>query len=67
MAQMKKMYCRECEVDTWQNPLKPPADKSKQQEYRCTQCGRPVRTGGGAKNYGVRRGFPPKIMFEKLA
>lgn len=49
---MKKKFCARCEKETWQNPLKL-AGVNKEQNYRCTQCGFPIRTGGNAKNFGV--------------
>lgn len=59
---MKHQFCRNCNKDTWQNPLKKKALTS-EQLYRCVECGHPLRTGGGAKNYGQRIGG--KIIFTK--
>jgi hypothetical protein len=42
----------------WHNPLK--KKSSGEQEYRCTGCGYPIRTGGNAKNYGVKVGMKVK-------
>lgn len=43
---MKKTYCPTCYVDTWHNKAK--QGKKDANEWRCTQCGFPRRTG--AKN-----------------
>ena len=59
---MTKKYCRNCNKDTWQNPLKM-KNSSSTPEYRCVECGHPLRTGGGAKNYGQKIGN--KIMFTR--
>ena len=56
---MKKRYCRECNRETWQNPLK--AKANVEQEYRCVECGHPLRRGGNAKNFGHR--FQGKIFY----
>jgi DNA-directed RNA polymerase subunit RPC12/RpoP len=60
MAAVRKVFCRNCDKETLQNPIKrgKPTDE---QSYRCTECGHPLRLGGMAKNYGVKVGG--KIMF----
>lgn len=64
---MKKKFCVRCDKETWHNPLK--AKKTEPTDFRCTSCGFPIRTGGNAKNFGVRVGL--KIKFfgpgEKIA
>jgi hypothetical protein len=49
---MIKKYCRECDHETWQNPLKKVGNA--QQEYRCVECGHPKRWG--KKNWLLREG-----------
>ena len=58
---MIQKYCRNCNKDTWHNPLKKRPTAT--QEYRCVECGHPLRTGGGAKNYGQKIGG--KIHFTR--
>jgi RNase P subunit RPR2 len=40
---MKKQFCKECNKDTWQNPLK--REPRSEQSYRCVECGFPRRFG----------------------
>jgi len=56
---MKFKFCNYCTKETWHNPLK--KKTGTEQEYRCVLCGRPMRTGGNAKNFGILVGL--KIMF----
>lgn len=51
---MIRKYCRNCNKETLQNPLKKQTNKD--QEYRCVECGHPLRLGGNAKNYAVKHG-----------
>ena len=52
---MISRWCSRCERETPHNSLK--KKPNGEQEYRCTGCGYPIRTGGNAKNYGVKVGL----------
>lgn len=58
---MRKKYCRNCDKETLQNPLKK-QKSTDEQEYRCVECGHPLRLGGNAKNYAVKIGGKIKFI-----